>query len=181
MAAITSNVVWRTMQLKDQLNAVLSHCREMLDAFVSNSLRLAAAKAGHARPRQSRCAFPFPPALHAEASDMRFVPLDPDVLSETIPAFYIGRNKAGLWVARDARGRTGGIFLLKSSALSFAQAQSRPQGCATIFPSGRFELDLANAGNRLAPQLASIMTSLRLHFAWTLETTTQRFKRFDVL
>jgi hypothetical protein len=63
MAAITSNVVWRTMQLRNQLNAVLSHCREMLDAFVSNSMRLAAAKAGHARPRQSRSAFPFPPAL----------------------------------------------------------------------------------------------------------------------
>jgi hypothetical protein len=82
---------------------------------------------------------------------------------------------------RTVPNRTGGIFLLKSSALSFAQAQSRPQGCATIFPSGRFELDLANDGNRLAPQLASIMTSLRLHFACALETTTQRFKRFDVL
>jgi hypothetical protein len=108
MAAITSNVVWRTMQLRNQLNAVLSHCREMLDAFVSNSMRLAAAKAGHARPRQSRSAFPFPPALQAEASDMRFAPLDPDVLSETIPAFYIGRNKAGLWVARDAKGADRG-------------------------------------------------------------------------
>lgn len=37
----------------------------------------------------------------------------PALLSEAIPLFFIGRNKDGLWVAREADGRIGGIFLLK--------------------------------------------------------------------
>ena len=32
---------------------------------------------------------------------------DSGVLSETIPLFFIGRNGRGLWIARDAAGRTG--------------------------------------------------------------------------
>ncbi len=82
-----------------------------------------------------------------------FVPLDPGIVNETIPAFFIGRNMDGFWVARDARGRIGGIFLLENSARSFARRNSRPAGCATIFPSERFELDLKNKGNPLAAQL----------------------------
>jgi hypothetical protein len=90
----------------------------------------------------------------------QFQPLDPGVLNEAIPAFFIGRNKEGFWVARDAKGRIGGIFLLENSALSFARRNSRPAGCATIFPSERFELDLENKGNPLAAQLGSL-----IHFA----------------
>jgi hypothetical protein len=82
-----------------------------------------------------------------------FRPLDGDIVNEAIPAFFIGRNMEGFWVARDARGRIGGIFLLENSALSFARRNSRPAGCATIFPSERFELDLENNGNPLAAQL----------------------------
>jgi hypothetical protein len=55
-----------------------------------------------------------------------FQPLDPDIVSASIPAFFIGRNRAGFWVAREAKGRTGGIFLLKSSAVHFAHVQSTP-------------------------------------------------------
>jgi hypothetical protein len=86
-----------------------------------------------------------------------FQPLDPGIVNAAIPAFFIGRNKEGFWVARDARGRIGGIFLLENSALSFARRNSRPAGCATIFPSGRFELDLENKGNPLAPRLGSLI------------------------
>jgi hypothetical protein len=82
-----------------------------------------------------------------------FQPLDPGIVSETIPAFFIGRNMEGFWVARDANGRIGGIFLLERSALSFARENSRPAGCATIFPSERFELDLKNDGNPLVAQV----------------------------
>jgi len=89
-----------------------------------------------------------------------FQPLDPGVVSAAIPAFFIGRNKDGFWVARDAKGQIGGIFLLESSALSFARKQSEPVGCATIFPSHRFELDLENRGNRFAPRLGPL-----IHFA----------------
>jgi hypothetical protein len=58
---------------------------------------------------------------------------DPSVINETIPLFYIGRNKAGLWVARESQGRSGGLFLLRRSALRFAKAQSEPAGCAMMF------------------------------------------------
>src|ERR1700737_4292863 len=87
----------------------------------------------------------------------QFQPLDPGIVNEAIPAFFIGRNKEGFWVARDARGRIGGIFLLENSALSFAKRNSRPAGCATIFPSERFELDLENNGNPLIGHLGSLM------------------------
>jgi hypothetical protein len=86
-----------------------------------------------------------------------FRPLDPDIVNEAIPAFFIGRNKEGFWVARDAKGQIGGIFLLESSALSFARESSRPAGCVTIFPSERFELDLENNGNPLVSYLAGAM------------------------
>jgi hypothetical protein len=86
----------------------------------------------------------------------QFQPLDPCVLNEAIPAFFIGRNKEGFWVARDVNGQIGGIFLLENSALSFARRNSEPKGCATIYPSERFELDLENRGNRLIEQLRSL-------------------------
>jgi hypothetical protein len=93
----------------------------------------------------------------------QFQPLDPGIVSETIPAFFIGRNKDGFWVARDANSRIGGIFLLETSALSFARRNSWPAGCATIFPSERIELDLENKGNPLVTQLQPLMRlALRL-------------------
>jgi hypothetical protein len=82
----------------------------------------------------------------------QFMPLEPGILCEEIPAFFIGRNKEGFWIARDAQGRTGGIFLLQKSAVSFARKHSPSTGCATIFPSDRFELDLKNQGNPFVAQ-----------------------------
>ena len=76
-------------------------------------------------------------------------PLDPDVVSTAIPAFFIGRNGAGLWVAREANGRIGGLFLFKSSAIDFANRQSGLSGCALVFPTEIFELDVENRGNPL--------------------------------
>jgi hypothetical protein len=87
----------------------------------------------------------------------QFRPLDPGIVNEAIPAFFIGRNKEGFWVARDVNGRIGGIFLLENSALAFARRNSGPAGCATIFPSERFELDLKNNGNPLIGHLGSLM------------------------
>jgi hypothetical protein len=82
-----------------------------------------------------------------------FAPLDPGVISASIPTFFVGRDRDGFWLARDAKGERGGIFLLKSSALAFARRAARPLGCATIFPSERFELDVKNQGNPLASYL----------------------------
>jgi hypothetical protein len=83
-------------------------------------------------------------------------PIDPDVVSVAIPAFLIGRNSAGLWVARDANGRVGGLFLFKSSAIDFANRQSQPTRCALVFPSETFELDVENRGNPLITLAESV-------------------------
>src|ERR1700761_2383114 len=71
-----------------------------------------------------------------------------DVLNEAIPAFFIGRNHSGFWVARDANGKSGGLFWSRQAALRFAQIVW-PDGYATIFPQARFELDIENDGNQL--------------------------------
>ena len=103
--------------------------------------------------RRSRILPPEQPA----AVTAPFQPLDPGIVNETIPAFFIGRNQDGFWLARDVKGRIGGIFLFESSALSFARRHSWPSGCATIFPSERFELDLENQGNPLVAHLEPLM------------------------
>jgi hypothetical protein len=84
---------------------------------------------------------------------------DSGVLSETIPLFFIGRNKRGLWMAREAEGRTGGIFLFRRSAQGFAKRNSAPIGCATMFLAERFELDVENQGN---PVVAWLDVALRM-------------------
>jgi hypothetical protein len=99
----------------------------------------------------------IPPADQGATVTAPFRPLDPDIVSEAIPAFFIGRNKQGFWVARDVNGRIGGIFLRENSALSFARMHSGAAGCATVYPSERFELDLENQGNPLVVQLASLI------------------------
>ena len=70
---------------------------------------------------------------------------------------FIGRNKDGFWLARDVKGKLGGMFLFETSALSFAKRHARPLGCATIFPSERFELDLENQGNPLIEHLGPLV------------------------
>ena len=94
-----------------------------------------------------------PPVAKPATVSAEFRPLDPGIVSDEIPAFFIGRNKEGFWIARDAKGRIGGIFLFENSAVSFARRNSQPAGCATIFPNERFELDLENRGNPFAAQL----------------------------
>jgi hypothetical protein len=84
----------------------------------------------------------------------KFQPLDPNIINASIPAFFIGRNRAGFWVARESNGRVGGLFLFKSSAVHFAHVQSTPAKCALIFPSQTFDLDIENSGNPLIAQLA---------------------------
>src|SRR5258707_10007816 len=127
--------------------AVLAAVRKTIDRFVSCQMQHAAAEAEYARRELART----PPGDEPASVNTQFQPLDSSIVSEAIPGFFIGRNKEGFWVARDAKGRIGGLFLFKNSALSFARNNSRPTGCATIFPSHRFELDLENNGNALVP------------------------------
>jgi hypothetical protein len=108
-----------------------------------------------ANPDHSPQQAPGPSSADAPATvSAQFRPLDAGIVNDTIPAFFIGRNMEGFWVARDARGRIGGIFLLKDSAVSFAKRNSQTAGCATIFSSETIELDLDNKGNPLVAQLA---------------------------
>jgi hypothetical protein len=109
-----------------------------------------------------------------------FRPLDPGVVNEAIPAFFIGRNMEGFWIARDVKGQIGGIFLLENSAVSFARRNSRPAGCATIFPSERIELDLENKGNPLVAYLGSLMRLAmrpRQRMAALIDKMTEAVKR----
>lgn len=97
------------------------------------------------------------PASKPPASPSCFQPIDPTVISASIPAFFIGRDRDGLWLARDARGENGGIFLFRSSALAFARRAAGSAGCATVFLSEPFELDVENHGNPLAGYLKPLL------------------------
>src|SRR5260370_6850234 len=55
------------------------------------------------------------PADESTTITTQFQPLDPGIVNGAIPAFFIGRNKEGFWVARDVNAQIGGIFLLYNS------------------------------------------------------------------
>ena len=149
MATIAFNAASRAA---GRLETVLIAVGESIDPPFSYPMQGAADEAEPARA---------PPDEDA-GSTTPFRPLDASIVSDAIPAFFIGRNRDGFWVARDAKGRIGGVFLLKASAMSFARTQSEPAGCATIFPTDRFELDLKNDGNPLIACLRRLMR-LALH------------------
>ena len=125
----------------------LKHSRVLRELW-PGEMRLAYAGHGQeaAKPRR-------PPA----ASTTTQLPRRPDAsaLSEAIPLFYIGRNKSGLWVVREAAGCSGGLFLFKQSAARFARRQSEPAGCAMMFLAEPFDLDVENQGGRVAGLLAA--------------------------
>lgn len=102
-----------------------------------------------------------------------FLPLDPGAVSDAIPAFFIGRNTEGFWVARESRGRIGGLFLFETGARSFARKNSAPTGCATIYPSTAFELDLQNRGNPLIAPLR-LLKRLATHARQKIAALTGR-------
>jgi hypothetical protein len=80
---------------------------------------------------------------------------DDTVLSESIPLFYVGQDKHGFWVAREAQGRSGGLFLFQRSAVRFARNKSSAAGCAMMIVTEPLELDLENQGSRLVESLAA--------------------------
>jgi hypothetical protein len=86
---------------------------------------------------------------------------DASAVSDTIPLFYIGRNRNGVWVVRAADGRSGSLFLLKRSALRFARSQSEPAGCAMMFLAEPIELDIDNQGSRCAGPMSTIEKAAR--------------------
>jgi len=101
---------------------------------------------------------------------------DASVLNEAIPLFFIGRNRNGLWLAREAGGRAGGIFLFRESALRFAGLYSLPGGCATMILKGRFELDIPSQGSPLVVWLdAAIRMAVN---ACRIRSHARRAKKF---
>jgi hypothetical protein len=80
-----------------------------------------------------------------------------DVLSDSIPLFFIARNRVGFWIARDADRRTGGIFLSRKSALRFADKSCETTGCATMFLADRLELDVESRGNRVIAWISAAL------------------------
>jgi len=85
---------------------------------------------------------------------------NPKMLSESIPLYFIARNRNGFWIAREAEGRTGGIFIFQRSALRFAKRASAPFGCATMFLPQRLELDVANRGAKITAWLNALIGKL---------------------
>jgi hypothetical protein len=114
-----------------------------------DEMRPAYAGQGQGAPPPRR---PF--AVSAMATQLPRRP-DSSALSEAIPLFYIGRNKSGLWVVREAAAGSGGLFFLKQSAARFARQQSEPAGCAMMYLAEPFELDVVNQGSRIAGLLAA--------------------------
>src|SRR5258705_6305578 len=108
-----------------------------LDPWRRQELSRSTAESEQEAERSRHLPVKKPPSVTAQ-----FRPLDAGIVNEAIPAFFIGRDKEGFWIARDVKGRIGGIFLLESSALSFARKNSRPAGWATKFPSARVRLFL---------------------------------------
>jgi hypothetical protein len=70
----------------------------------------------------------------------------PEVLNETIAVIFIGRDRDGFWVVRDAEAKFGGLFWRKQAAFDFARTNASPGSYAAVFPQARFELDLEKSG-----------------------------------
>lgn len=142
--------------MADATNGVLSRTGIAMSAMTYSEEFLG--RAAGERPSSAPFASDAPAKFEPAAS--RFARPGPDVLSRSIPVVFIGRNRAGLWVARDAEGKFGGLFWRKASALHFAKTNAGPAGCAALFPRARFELDLENRGNPLVAGLAAAKLSL---------------------
>jgi hypothetical protein len=90
------------------LSVCARHRRSVIAARPENPDRL--------RPAPHRPALPEGAQTGASSAEDRtqrlppFRPLDVGIVSEAIPAFFIGRNKDGFWVARNANGKIGGNF-----------------------------------------------------------------------
>jgi hypothetical protein len=104
---------------------------------------------------------------------------DASIINESIPLFYIGQNKKGRWVVREAEGRSGGLFLFKQWAVRFARRQSEPFGCAIMFLAEPIELDIDSQGRCAGPipsaKSPSHPPSFVGNFAMTFADVWRRF------
>src|SRR5258708_29228529 len=85
MAAITFNT---THNAAGRLGTMLVAMRETIGALVSYRMRLTAAEIEQSRRDSART----PPGDEPAGVDTPFQPLDDGIVSDAIPAFFIGRN-----------------------------------------------------------------------------------------
>jgi hypothetical protein len=111
--------------------------------FLSHALDLSEPRR-HSNNAEIGNAYRFPPRPDASA------------LNAAIPLFYIGQNRKGAWVVREAEGRSGGLFLFKQWAVRFARRQSEPAGCAIMFLAEPLELDIDNRVGCIADSIYPI-------------------------
>jgi hypothetical protein len=155
MAATTFNASNRSGRMLAPAvarDAFLPNLRGIFDALTGERSSHAAMEAERQRHSQREGGQGSQAAQHPS-----FGPLDPNIISESIAAFFISRNADGFWLARERFGRIGGVFVLKRSAVSFAHRHAGDAACAMIFPEGRFELDIVNNGNRLVGLIGPVM------------------------
>jgi len=112
------------------------------------------------------------------------LPTRPDdtVLSDSIPLFFIGRNENGFWVAREAAGRCGGLFLFRWSANRFARRNGLAGGGATMLVEHSIELDVPNHGSRLVELIGIAIDIVRRHAPSVtnlIETAIAQWRKLD--
>jgi hypothetical protein len=86
---------------------------------------------------------------------------DDTVLSDSIPLFFIGRNHNRFWVAREAAGRCGGLFLFRRSADRFARRNDLAGSGAIMLVEHSIELDLPNHGSRFVELITTTIDVVR--------------------
>jgi hypothetical protein len=152
MAAAALDTTSRKAQIRERQQIFVSRLRGLLDAFVTNRMRHAAAEAEHVQLRLSVETRPkgdadgehsraLPTGPSATGVD-HFLPFDPNIPNEATPALLVVRNREGFWVARNAKGHFRGMFLLEQSAVSFARRHSSPVERTMASPSRAIQLDL---------------------------------------
>ena len=101
---------------------------------------------------------------------------DANVLSGSIPLFYISRDCDGLWIACEADFRAGGVFLTQRSAIRFAQRCSEPNRSATMILENPHNLEIENHGNQFADHLRPSIRFIKAVGA-KIRSISSRFSR----
>src|SRR5262245_52107343 len=85
---------------------------------------------------------------------------DAGILNEAIPLVAVGRNRAGLWIARDCDSSTGRAFIFKGSAIRFAKRMKAPGAYALMFVKEGLELACGDANANESPKAQLARTLL---------------------
>jgi len=120
-------------------------------------------------------------ALQSQSAQFPIRP-DATVLSDSIPLFFIGRNQNGFWVAREAAGRCGGLFLFRWSATRFARRNGLAGSGATMLVEHSIELDLPNHGSRLVELIGTTTDIVRRHAPFVtnlIEAAIAQWRKLD--